>query len=225
MATFITGDTGRGSGPHLDFRIFDVTAGDYINPTDFTDVLMVGGKPLTEQFTMSSGFGQRQAPVPGASTYHLGLDYRTPSGTQVDVKGGTLISTYDGGVGAGIMSQYGIMRNGKPYDVLLLHGSKENPITGSGFRTDFDYSTIGATPPPPSITPTPARKEAKEKAAAFIPGALQKYPGIVARYEGKEVGSAPATMKSSEPKFDIRSRDSDARGGYDPRFDVHPKKR
>ena len=224
MASFLTGNTGIGSGPHLDFRIFDVTANDYVNPTEFTDVLMVGGQPLTSQFPMTSGFGPRKAPVPGASTYHLGLDYATPSGTRVDVKGGTLISTYDGGSG-GRMSQIGIMRDGKPYDVLLLHGSKENPITGSGFRTDFDYSTIGATPSPPSMTPTPARKEAKEKVAAFIPGAFQKYPGIVARYEGKEVGSAPAPMKSPEPKFDIRSRDSDARGGYDPRFDVHPKKR
>ena len=77
MATFYTGATGRGTGPHLDFRVFDVEKGDYVNPTGFSDILQVGGKPLTEQFQMTSGFGPRQAPVAGASTYHLGLDYGT----------------------------------------------------------------------------------------------------------------------------------------------------
>ena len=154
MATFLTGNTGRGSGPHLDFRVFDVNAGDYVNPTGFTDLLMVDGKPLTEQFRMTSGFGPRKAPVPGASTYHLGLDYATPTGTKVEVKGGKLISTYDGGSG-GVMSQIGVMRDGKPYDVLLLHGSENNPITSSGFKKDFDYSSLNK---PIAPAPVPAPK-------------------------------------------------------------------
>ena len=63
MATFITGATGIGTGPHLDFRVYDVAANKYLNPTDFTDVLQVGGKPLIDQFEMTSGYGPRAAPT------------------------------------------------------------------------------------------------------------------------------------------------------------------
>ena len=46
-----------------------------------------------------------------------------------------------------------------------------------------------------------------------------QYPGIVARYQGTEVGGAATPMKSPEPAFDIRNRDVDARAAFDPRFD------
>ena len=94
MATFYTGNTGRSSGPHLDFRIYDVAGRGYINPTNFTDMLTVGGKPLTDQFAMTSGYGPRKAPVPGASTNHKGLDYATPEGTPVEVVGGRFLTTF-----------------------------------------------------------------------------------------------------------------------------------
>lgn len=157
MGTFYTGATGIGSGPHLDFRIYDVAAGDYVNPSGFTDVLSVGGKPLVDQFRMTSGFGKRDAPVPGASTMHKGLDYATPEGTAIDVVGGKFLTTFPDEKG-GRMSQYALRRDGKDYDVLLLHGSDKNPILSDAAKTDFDYSTLGTEN---------LRSSAKEKAIAF----------------------------------------------------------
>ena len=103
---------------------------------------------------------------------------------------------------------------------------------GDKMSTFAGVTDDGAPKALPSVVPTPERQAAREKIMAykeappnFIPGAFKKYPGIIAKYEGTGASSAPATMKSPKPTFDIRSRDSDARGGYDPRFDVHPRKR
>ena len=157
MATFYTGASGIGTGPHLDFRIWDVDKGSYINPSGFTDVLSVDGKPLTDQFNMTSGYGPRAVPTPGASSNHQGIDYATPAGTPVQVKGGKFITTFNDKRG-GRMSQYGIQRDGKNYDVLLLHGSDQNQILSDAARADFDYSSLGT----PNLRP-----KAKEKAIAF----------------------------------------------------------
>lgn len=157
MGTFYTGASGVGTGPHLDFRIWDVDKGSYINPSGFTDVLSVNDKPLTEQFAMTSGFGPRPVPTPGASSNHLGIDYATPAGTPVQIKGGKFITTFNDARG-GRMSQYGIQRDGKNYDVLLLHGSDQNQLLSDGARTDFDYSSLGT----PNLRP-----QAKERATAF----------------------------------------------------------
>jgi len=141
MDTFYTGGTGIGSGPHLDFRVYDPRVGDYIDPSGFTDILLSGGKPVADQFRMSSGFGPRAAPVAGASTDHKGIDYATPSGTPITIKGGEYLTTFTGPRG-GIMSQYGFMRDGKPYEALLLHGSDQNKITGKAARTDYTGQAV-----------------------------------------------------------------------------------
>ena len=88
MTTFYTGASGLGTGPHLDFRVWDVDKGGYINPGAFTNILEVDGKPLTDQFQMTSGYGPRNAPTAGASTMHKGIDYATPEGTPVTIRGG-----------------------------------------------------------------------------------------------------------------------------------------
>ena len=162
MSKFYTGASGIGTGPHLDFRIWDVAAGDYVDPSGFTDVLSVGGNPLTDQFRMTSGFGKRDAPTAGASTMHKGLDYATPEGTAVDIAGGKFLTTFNDERG-GRMSQYALQRDGKNYDILLLHGSDQNPILSDAAKTDFDYSTLSS--PEPSIDFM--RADAKERATAF----------------------------------------------------------
>ena len=222
MATFYTGATGVGSGPHLDFRVYDVSAGDFINPTNFTDMLTVGGKPLTDQYRMTSGYGPRNIDVPGASKFHKGLDYATPEGTPVEVAGGRFLTTFKDPGGGGIMSQYAFQKDGKDYEVLLLHGSDKNPVLSKGARTDGG-SSMPTKMEVPEVKPA-EMPEVKEAPAAemFIPGALKQYPGIVARYQGQEVGGAAAPMKSPEPAFDIRNRDVSARAAFDPRFDKKP---
>lgn len=179
MASFITGSTGLGTGPHLDFRVYDVASNTYLNPSDFTDVLTVGGKPLTEQFRMTSGFGPRVAPTSGASTDHKGMDYATPAGTRVDIAGGKHLATFDTPKG-GVMSQFAFQRDGKNYDLLFLHGDREgNPITSQGAVTDFDYSTLGTSPVSGEmlgevvdskgvpVEPTPQQAEAKERSENY----------------------------------------------------------
>ena len=167
MATFYTGASGVGSGPHLDFRVFDVGSGAYVNPGNFTDIMQVGGKPLTEQFTMTSGYGPRNISVPGASKDHKGMDYATPEGTEVTITGGKHLSTFSGPRG-GVMSQYAFQRDGKNYEALLLHGSDQNTITGEAAVTDYDPKTIfGEGAVAPATTPG-GSADAPEKAQKFL---------------------------------------------------------
>ena len=150
MASFITGNTGRSTGPHLDFRVYDVETGGYVDPTGFTGYLTSGGKGL-DQFTMTSPFGEDRG-----SYIHKGVDYATPLGTTIDVDG-TFLTTFND-KGGGITNQYAIEHDGKQYELLLMHGNDQNTVLSDGAITD-------GTPSSGSTTPT--RTKAKEKAKAY----------------------------------------------------------
>jgi len=141
MAIFYTGASGVGTGPHLDFRVWDVADNRYINPNEFTDLLMVNNEPLVDQFAMTSGYGERPAPLYGASTFHQGIDYATPVNTAVTVNNSQYLTTFNDNTG-GRISQYATMRDGKSYDIVLLHGSNQNQILTQGPVIDFDYSGL-----------------------------------------------------------------------------------
>ena len=141
MAIFYTGASGVGTGPHLDVRVWDVADNRYVNPNEFTDLLMVNDKPLVDQFAMTSGYGERPIPVVGASSFHQGIDYATPVGTPVAVKNSQYLTTFNDNTG-GRINQYATMRDGKAYDIILLHGSDQNEILTSGPIIDFDYSGL-----------------------------------------------------------------------------------
>jgi len=143
MATFYTGATGIGTGPHLDFRVYDVSTGSYVDPSAFTDILQVNGRPLAGQYELTSGYGARKAPTAGASTFHRGLDFATPVGTPVTVVGGKYLTTFKD-PGGGVMSQYAFERGGKQYEAILLHGSEQNKILSTGAVTD--YADVPSTP-------------------------------------------------------------------------------
>ena len=128
MATFYTGNTGRSNGPHLDFRVYDVASGDYIDPTSFTSYLTSGGKGL-DQFQMTSPYGADRG-----SYIHKGVDYATPVGTAIDVDG-TFLTTFND-KGGGITNQYAIERDGKKYELLLMHGNDQNNILSDVAKTD-----------------------------------------------------------------------------------------
>ncbi len=164
MPIFYTGDSGLGTGAHLDFRVHDVAKGGYIDPTDFQDILMTGDKPLVDQFTMTSPYGTRSAPVAGASTFHQGIDYATPAGTPVSIQGGKYLTTFNDAKG-GRISQYGFERDGKQYEALLLHGSDKNKILSDRAVDDGVSRYTGAAVPP---TDTAYKQsDAKERAQSY----------------------------------------------------------
>ena len=159
MATFYTGNTGRSTGPHLDFRVWDVNKGSYTDPTRFTDRMMVGGKSLTEQFGVTSPYGMRNHPVSGGKKMHYGIDYGTPEGTAVTITGGNYLGTFND-KGGGITSQYGITDDeGNPFEILLMHGNKNNKITMDGANTSGQPVTqisVADTPKNEGGTATPS---------------------------------------------------------------------
>ena len=159
MATFYTGNTGRSTGPHLDFRVYDVESGEYIDPTAFTGYLSSGGKGI-DQFTLTSPFGEDRG-----SYIHKGVDYATPVGTAIDVDG-TFLTTFND-KGGGITNQYAIEKDGKKYELLLMHGNDQNSILSDAAVTD-GVSLGGAsnTKSTPS-TEKPAQSKAKAKAKAY----------------------------------------------------------
>ena len=121
---FVTGNTGIGTGEHLDMRVYDPSIGDYVDPTGYQDALTVdGGIPIRRKFAMTSGYGPRRAPVAGASTFHKGLDFATPSGTAISVRGGRYLRSWWDDGGGGVVTSYRLP-DGK--ELRLLHGSKEN---------------------------------------------------------------------------------------------------
>ncbi|WP_186543744.1 hypothetical protein [Synechococcus sp. ROS8604] len=92
---------------------------------------------------------------------HDGIDYGTPAGTAVTIDGGNLLTTFNDG-GGGITSQYSITGDdGNPYEILLMHGSEDNPIRSDSDVTDgrslinsnSSGSPSGALPTAPPATP------------------------------------------------------------------------
>ena len=172
MTVFVTGNTGRSTGPHLDFRVYNPATGGYEDPSGYTSYLTVGEGQSPFDFQVTSGYqpGGRVHPVTGEMKPHPGIDYATPEGTRLNVNG-KLLSTWQD-AGGGIMSQYGIkLDDGSTRELLLLHGSTGNPITGTGALDDYDLSdtAIPITVKPDGDTPdgeTPQVK-AKEKAKAY----------------------------------------------------------
>ena len=177
MASFYTGNTGKSTGSHLDFRIWDVEKGAYTDPTAFTNVMTVGGKSLTDQFGVTSGYGMRTHPTDGGQKMHHGIDYGTPDNTQVDIDG-TFLTTFND-AGGGITNQYAFERDGKKYEALLMHGSDKNTVLS-------DAAITGGMA-------TPARSEAKTKAQDYKNMSASQLNAEYDRLRaGKDVNAAKA---------------------------------
>ena len=158
MASFYTGNSGKSTGDHLDFRVFDVEKGGYVNPTAFTNIMSVGGKSLTDQFGVTSNYGMREHPTDGGQKMHHGIDYGTPGGTQVDIDG-TYLTTFND-AGGGITNQYAFERDGRQYEALLMHGNDQNTVLS-------DAAITNGLAAPDKNKPTPERAEAKTKAQDY----------------------------------------------------------
>ena len=178
MASFYTGNTGRSTGPHLDFRVYDVEGGGYIDPTGFTGYLSSGGKGL-DQFTMTSPYGADRG-----SYIHKGVDYATELGTKIDVDGSFLTTFND--KGGGITNQYAIEKDGKKYELLLMHGNDQNTVLSDGAITN-------GLAAPSKTTPTPERAEAKTKAQNYKDMSASQLNAEYDRLRaGKDVNAAQA---------------------------------
>jgi hypothetical protein len=78
-----TGNSGISTGPHLDARWAD---GRPITAQALDRYLRIGGKNPSD-WTMTSGYGPRQAPAAGASSFHKGVDLGIPAGTPIYTTG------------------------------------------------------------------------------------------------------------------------------------------
>jgi hypothetical protein len=125
--------------------------------------MRVGDGLLTDQFSVSSGYGMREHPTLGGQRMHHGIDYRTPTGTAVTIDGGKFLTTFND-PGGGITSQYSITGDdGNPYEILMMHGSDQNRIlsdaavtTGQPIGGSVDPSTPNPAADqtaPPVLTP------------------------------------------------------------------------
>ena len=178
MASFYTGNTGRSTGPHLDFRVWDVDGGGYIDPTGFTGYLSSGGKGL-DQFKMTSPYGADRG-----SYIHKGVDYATELGTKIDVDGSFLTTFND--KGGGITNQYAIEKDGKKYELLLMHGNDQNTVLSDAAITNGLAATS-------KTTPTPERAEAKTKAQNYKDMSASQLNAEYDRLRaGKDVNAAQA---------------------------------
>ena len=168
MASFFTGNSGSSTGEHLDFRVYDPRKKSYVDPTRFQSYMQVGGKSLADQYSVTSNYGMRDHPTKGGRKMHHGIDYGTPTDTEVTITGGKYLTTWDDKGGGGITNQYGITdENGDAYEILLMHGSNKNKILSDSAVTNGQ--PLGAstdTGANPGDTPSPA-STAKERAKNY----------------------------------------------------------
>ena len=76
------GSTGISSGPHFDVRRAD---GGRISEAEARALF---SEEVRRQLTMTSGYGPRRAPAPGASTFHRGIDLAGPVNTPLSLAPG-----------------------------------------------------------------------------------------------------------------------------------------
>lgn len=115
----ISGQSGIGTGPHLDVRYGGSMSGQKVS-NEHLARLQAGGKPLSS-YKISSNYGPRKAPTKGASSFHKGIDFSmsegTPITTNVAVKD---IKTWYDSKGGGYVSEV-IFEDG--VSLKLLHQS------------------------------------------------------------------------------------------------------
>ena len=78
----LQGSTGISSGPHFDVRRAD---GGRISEAEARALF---SEEVRRQLTMTSGYGPRRAPAPGASTFHRGIDLAGPANTPLSLAPG-----------------------------------------------------------------------------------------------------------------------------------------
>jgi hypothetical protein len=116
----LQGSTGISGGAHFDVRKQD---GSYLSQSQARALF---DSSVAKQLTMTSPYGPRTAPVPGASTYHRGVDLAGPANTPLNLAAGYSM------VGAGEKGGLGYAASvrgpdGTMYDV----GHLQRPAAGA----------------------------------------------------------------------------------------------
>lgn len=160
MATFYTGNSGRSTGPHLDYRVWSHKAGKYIDPTRFKSYVSSGDGGL-DQFRVSDPYGADRG-----SYIHQGIDYATEMGTPINVNG-RYLTTFNDKRG-GITNQYEIEHEGEKFDILLMHGDpNKNKVLSDAAVTDgVSLGSVVEDGATPAVT-TPEQK-AQDLAKSYI---------------------------------------------------------
>jgi tape measure domain-containing protein len=115
------GSTGVSSGDHFDVRRQD---GAYISPEQARALF---DPSVRKQLAMTSAYGPRRAPVPGASTFHRGVDLAGPANTPLNLAAGYAMT------GAGEKGGLGYAASvrgpqGEMYDVGHLQRPKAGAV-------------------------------------------------------------------------------------------------
>jgi tape measure domain-containing protein len=115
------GSTGVSSGAHFDVRRQD---GAYISPEQARALF---DPSVRKQLAMTSAYGPRRAPVPGASTFHRGVDLAGPANTPLNLAAGYAMT------GAGEKGGLGYAASvrgpqGEMYDVGHLQRPKAGAV-------------------------------------------------------------------------------------------------
>jgi hypothetical protein len=158
------GSTGTSTGPHIHKYVKDVTTGAFIDPATIKSALtgiQIGEKriPLVRRtstggyewnpdtgLTVTSPFGPRKAPVPGASTNHQGIDFGGPRGTPVFYQGyGRALPIPKAGGYGNLMT---IRTADGKYEIGLGHMDKLGP------EAEVYASNLNSKPIPPVLPPS-----------------------------------------------------------------------
>ena len=117
----LQGSTGVSSGAHFDIRRAD---GSFISPEQARALL---DPAVRRQVTTTSAYGPRRAPVPGASTFHRGVDLAGPANTPLNLAPGYSMvgQGEEGGLG------YAASVRG-PQGEMYKVGHLQRPTAGAG---------------------------------------------------------------------------------------------
>ena len=188
------------TGPHLDVRV--KKGGQYINPETWRtglQNLLIGEQktPLYAQtkdgfkpgFTITSPYGQRSAPVAGASTYHRGIDFGIPGGTPLYWKGAGAFKP-----GKGL----GTIQTPEGFEIELLHtkGGKEGSLMAQApVPTSTTQQPIAQQPPQDINIIIDSSLINKEKEAEFTPEDFLK------KYAQEKLAIQPSNTMSNIGQF------------------------
>lgn len=169
------------TGAHLDVQM--LKDGKHIDPSTNRSLLTrlkAGQKALWQQvngkwvpgYTITSGYGKRNAPTKGASTFHLGNDFAISAGTPLTWEGpGEYIP------GRGYSTIKTTDFQGTPYEIRLLH-------TKPGKAANVPNQPAAQSPPPLAsaqqlpgntyifVGGEPKQRESEDFLASYIRGSL-----------------------------------------------------